>query len=34
MNDSKTPNTLSQSLVMGILVTVTSVSIITIMNLF
>ncbi len=34
MNDSKTPNSLSQSIVMGALVMLTSAGVITIMNLF
>jgi hypothetical protein len=34
MNGSKTPNQLSQSLVMGALVMLTSAGVITIMNLF
>lgn len=34
MNDSKTPNQLSQSLVMGALVMLTSASVITLMSLF
>jgi len=34
MKDSKTPNTLSQSMVMGALVMITSAGIITIMNMF
>lgn len=34
MNDSKLPNALGQSLIMGILVVLTSIGIITIMNVF
>jgi len=34
MNDSKTPNQLNQSLVMGALVVLTSASVITLMSLF
>ncbi len=34
MNDSKTPNSLNQSIVMGALVMLTSAGVITIMNLF
>ena len=34
MNDSKTPNPLKESVLMGVFVMLTSVSVITIMNMF